>query len=383
MRIFNLGRRRPKAAPALAVRTEEPEPRRPASVEADVSAEPSSPRPTLAVEQCSVPQARFSPEPSRADSLPPLRSKTPPGVSLPRAETAKEARLRLQAERPRGGRRAWTEKEVITLCLLSGKIADADIAEVLGRTPSAVQTKRHDLGLCAPGRGPRGGRRPKAKPKAPHPATVEAGATGPAPARGVRRTWTREEDRFVRENYGDGGMTCAEVAAALGRTKSSVSSYIEKCSLGRPNARRRAHPELEADLIARAEADPGSRPSLQSLAAKHGVNLARVETANNRLELTERKRLPSTSTEVAAWTDEEDALLVLVCTAPGRSFKCAVDKHLPHRPYRGATSRRRYLLARSGRYNLNELVSLWRDKIITGEVVVSEDVAEKIKRASS
>jgi len=92
----------------------------------------------------------------------------------------------------------WTQKEVEYLTKHYGKKGVEEIAEALGRTASAVQSKAPQLGLSA-----------------------------------QNNLWTEEEEQFLKENYLSLGAE--ECARRLGRTASAVHGKIRLVGGGRPS----------------------------------------------------------------------------------------------------------------------------------------------------
>lgn len=103
--------------------------------------------------------------------------------------------------------RPWTEKEDRAMRKGYGKRPVEELAESLGRTPGAVQSRARTLGLRQP----------------------------PKPRAGEHRHWTPEEEKLLRKEYGR--IPAKELAARLGRTVKSVHLRAIKSGLSESKPR--------------------------------------------------------------------------------------------------------------------------------------------------
>jgi len=95
--------------------------------------------------------------------------------------------------------RRWTQEEISYLIANKDKPID-ELSSELGRTPTAVFSKLHQLGVLRKGR--------------------------------LHKRWTREEEEFLLKNHDK--MTLEELASRLGRTKDSIKGKMRFLRLGRP-----------------------------------------------------------------------------------------------------------------------------------------------------
>jgi hypothetical protein len=117
----------------------------------------------------------------------------------------------------RNSYKKWTpEEDELLRNLVLLNVAPFDIAAKFGRSVTTVKARAHFLGIMAPTVGN-------------HPADVpgegeEGEMTGPRP---VGRRWTAAEEKQLQEML-DAGMTGAEAATKLERTRQSIYARLQR-----------------------------------------------------------------------------------------------------------------------------------------------------------